>query len=164
MSHEIGPEYLNIDPTKNLQAGFFYLSKEDEKTEYEKKSPRKRTVVLDLPGVLVSFADPKSGGISSAQCVELVCADGPKQFVYFWERPKLHWFLAKLRGTFEIILWSSLSHVLTSRIVEHIERKSSYFAYVLSKEQAMDFTNRKPTNLVLAQATLSIGKKGDQKK
>lgn len=40
----------------------------------------------------------------------------------------------------------------------------SYFAYVLTRDEALDYHNRKPTNLVLAQATLSTGKKGDQKK
>ena len=35
-AHEVGPEYLSIDPAKNLQSGFFYLSREDEKTQFEK--------------------------------------------------------------------------------------------------------------------------------
>jgi hypothetical protein len=64
---EIGPEYMNIDPNKNLHSGFFYLAKHAEKEEYAKTSPRKRTIIFDLAGVLVAFADPKSGGISSAQ-------------------------------------------------------------------------------------------------
>ena len=34
--HEIGPEYLSIDSSNNLQSGFFYLAKEDEKVMYEK--------------------------------------------------------------------------------------------------------------------------------
>jgi len=29
-AHEVGPEYLKIDPENNLPAGFFYLAKEDE--------------------------------------------------------------------------------------------------------------------------------------
>lgn len=66
-SHEIGPEYLNIDPANNLQSGFFYLCKNDEKKAWTKNSPRKKTMVFDLPGVLVSFADENAGGISSAQ-------------------------------------------------------------------------------------------------
>lgn len=121
-------------------------------------------MVFDLPGVLVAFADSKAGGISSAQCVELSGGEGPKQFVYFWERPDLHWFLSKLRGAFEIVLWSSLGRLLTERIVAHIERSNSYFAYVLSREDALGYSERAPTNLVLAHATLSVGKKGDQKK
>lgn len=64
---EIGPEYMSINPGKNLQAGYFYLAKPEEKKQFEKKSPRKRTIVLDIPGVLVAFADKKDAGISSAQ-------------------------------------------------------------------------------------------------
>jgi hypothetical protein len=64
---EIGPEYLSINPEKNLQAGYFYLAKAEEKKQFEKKSPRKRTIILDIPGVLVAFADKRDGGISSAQ-------------------------------------------------------------------------------------------------
>jgi len=34
--HEVGPEYLSIDPANNLQSGFFYLAHEDEKNQFEK--------------------------------------------------------------------------------------------------------------------------------
>jgi len=61
--------------------------------------------------------------------------EAPKQFVYFWERENLHKFLNKLRGKYEIIVWSSLSRALTERVVAHIERDKSYFAFVLSKDQ-----------------------------
>ena len=116
--------------------------------------------MFDLPGVLVSFADPKADGIHSAQCVGLSSGQegGPKQFVYFWERDNIHKMLDKLRGKFEIILWSSLGQALTDRVVEHIERDKSYFAYVLSRNQCLSYDDRKPTNLVMAQATLSAGK------
>lgn len=119
-----------------------------------------------MPGVLVSFADPKSDAVGSAQCVELSSGGegGPKQFVYFWERDNVHRLLDKLRGKYEIIVWSSLGPALTDLIVAHIERDKSYFALVLSKAQCLSFDTRKPTNLVMAQATLSVGKKGDQKK
>ena len=130
------------------------------------KSKRKKTIILDLPGVLVAFADAKQGGIFSAQWIEFNNAeeDGPKQFVYFWERDQLHWFLGKLRGTHEIILWSSLSRALTNRVVQHIQRENNYFAYVLCKEDWLSFNDRKPSNLVLANATLMMGNKSDQKK
>lgn len=35
-AHEVGPEYLSIDPALNLQAGFFYLAREAEKAAFEK--------------------------------------------------------------------------------------------------------------------------------
>lgn len=88
----------------------------------------------------------------------------PKQFVYFWERPDLHWFLNKLRGTYEIVIWSSLGRVLTSKIVEVIERENSYFAYVLSRANTQNYTDRKPTNIVMAQATLMVAKNSDTQK
>lgn len=65
-AHEVGPEYLSIDSSNNLQSGFFYLAREEEKLRFEKKSKRKKTIVIDLPGVLVAFADAKQGGIFSA--------------------------------------------------------------------------------------------------
>ena len=165
-AHEVGPEYLSIDSSNNLQSGFFYLAREEEKLRFEKKSKRKKTIVIDLPGVLVAFADAKQGGIFSAHWIEFsnIDEEGPKQFVYLWERDELHWFLGKLRGTHEIILWSSLSRELTDRVVAHIQRESNYFAYVLCKENCLSFNERKPTNLVLANATLMMGNKSDQKK
>lgn len=137
-----------------------------KRSSLRNKSPRKKSLVIDVPGVLVSFADPKSDAVGSAQCVELSSGGegGPKQFVYFWERDNVHRLLDKLRGKYEIIVWSSLGPALTDLIVAHIERDKSYFALVLSKAQCLSFDNRKPTNLVMAQATLSVGKKGDQKK
>ena len=35
-AHEVGPEYLAIDPSNNFQSGFFYLAREDEKIKFEK--------------------------------------------------------------------------------------------------------------------------------
>jgi hypothetical protein len=35
-AHEVGPEYLSIDPANNLQSGFFYLAREEEKAQFEK--------------------------------------------------------------------------------------------------------------------------------
>ena len=161
---EVGPEYMSIDPAENLPSGFFYLAKKEEQAQYEKTSPRKKSIVLDLPGVLVSFADPKAESIYSAQCVELGSSDeqAPKRFVYFWEREDLHWFLKRLRGAYEIIIWSSLGKVLTEQVVKHIERDNSYFALVLSRQECLSFQDRKPTNPVLAHATLSAKKDGQK--
>lgn len=155
---------MNIDPNKNHYSGFFYLAKHKDKEEFAKTSPRKKTIIFDLAGVLVAFADPKAGGISSAQCVEIALENKPKQFVYFWERPDLHWFLNKLRGQFEIILWSSLSALLTKKIVDHIQRKDSYFAYVLSKADSFKFEETRPTSIALARVTLESIKTDTEQK
>ncbi|CAI2381011.1 unnamed protein product [Moneuplotes crassus] len=158
---EVGPEYLSINPRNNSQPGFFYLAKSKEKDEFIKNCPRKKSIILDLPGVLVCFADSKSGGSASAQCVEIESKNGPKQFVYFWERPDLQWFMEKLKLKYEIILWSSLSKSLTDNVVSHIQRKSKYFSVILSREDCMSFEDRKPTNI--AQSTLTLANKEEKK-
>jgi len=106
---------------------------------------------------MVSFAQSHQSGIFNAQWIEVSNSteNGPKQFVYYWERTNLHWFLYKLKGTYEIILWSSLPKRITKQIVEHIERTHSYFSYVLNREDCLSFADREPVNSVLANETLT---------
>jgi hypothetical protein len=75
----------------------------------------------------------------------------------------LHWFLSKLKGTFEIILWSSLSRGITDQIVTHIQRKNNYFNFVLSRDETMNFDDRRPINIALAQATLQSAQNAEQR-
>lgn len=53
---------------------------------------------------------------------------------------------------------------MTEKIVEHIERKNSYFAFVLSKSDALSFQDREPANKVMVRAILSSVNNDDQKK
>jgi len=38
-----------------------------EKEEFQKKNPRKKTIIFDLPGVLICFAGSKAGVSATAQ-------------------------------------------------------------------------------------------------
>ena len=120
---EESPELVVIRNNYWFPAGFFYVVEESLRKNYVKKSKRAQTIILDIPGVLVSFPQSMTESLYKTQWAHIWDGDNKSgKVVYYRERPDLHWFLAKLMRNYEIIVWSSLDKALTDIIIAYIER------------------------------------------
>lgn len=131
---------MNIQNTHNFPAGYYNICPKSLVERYRKSSKRLNTIILDIPGVLVSFLINNKDSLYRTQCVHVQYpGKNTKEFVYFRERQDLHWFLTKLKRKYEIIVWSSLDWLLTEKIISHIQRNHSYFSYVLCRNNWVEF-------------------------